>query len=246
MTALSVIFLYFVHSTHVTILQYTVYKIVLLICLNCGCILIIVIIGVICSIIQVIIGHNAVFSSAIISDANTSYGILSMITEALHWTALLHTRKPWDSERLVGARWMLTLIYVVLRQLAHLTVHHACIAPQERFLARRQLQQGTRVQPSEQHAMESVKESHLDSLWMWGFVHHPKCVYLLTVVMWMSSEFGLVWVHTHVWSHLLQHEEHSHLLLNIHLLRRLARGLLPVHPPWSWSTTEIIIIKNNI
>lgn len=43
---------------------------------------------------------------------------------------------------------MLTLVYIVLRQLAHLTVHHACIVPKERFLARRQLQEWTHSQVS--------------------------------------------------------------------------------------------------
>lgn len=80
----------------------------------------------------------------------------------------------------------------------------------------------------------------LASLPICRFIQQRKCFPLLTMVTLRSSDFGRVRVHAYIWSHLLQHEEHSHLLLNIHLLRRLARGLLPVHPPCSWSSTEII------
>ncbi len=46
------------------------------------------------------------------------------------------------------------------------------------------------------------------------------------------------WSDTYIWSHFLEHEQHPHLLLDVHLLRRLARGFLSVHPPCSWRTAE--------
>lgn len=38
---------------------------------------------------------------------------------------------------------------------------------------------------------------------------------------------------TYVWSHLLQHEQDPHFLLDVHVFRRLPWGLLAVHPPFS-------------
>lgn len=39
--------------------------------------------------------------------------------------------------------------------------------------------------------------------------------------------------YAYIWSHFLQHEQDPHFLLDVHVFRRLPRGLLAVHPPFS-------------